>query len=156
MKRPLSYRVQDFFFDIPITRKWGCILHGKRHYGFPVRDLISMWAEAKDAVKRPDPIFGDTMTDAAEFFSRCAHRRDEEADNYRCVYGTCVVIWHQGKNIGGYGRAGCPCDNMDDPRGELIDRNGDECATGSLRDQCSPSRPPTQEARRLDRTTRRR
>ena len=57
------------------------------------------------------------MTKTEDFFDRLIQRDHESVVMYRCIFGTCSVMWHPKRgNIGGYGRPGCECAEMDDPR----------------------------------------
>jgi hypothetical protein len=90
------------------SSKWAYILYARRTYGYSFADLIGYWNAAK-VLCPSDP--------GTEFFAPLAHRSYEESTNWYCVNGCCVVIWDAKRgNQGGYGPAGCSCDNLNDPR----------------------------------------
>lgn len=63
----------------------------------------------------------DEASDVMSLATAAAHRKYGECERYLCVEGCCVVEWHPHLgNTGGMGPAGCPCDRLDDPRGEKI------------------------------------
>ena len=76
-----------------------------------------MWKQAeRDYVPGATGFLGFPKDVTHIFFSLSAHRQYEEAEKYICIYGCCSVLWLNGKNLGGLGPAGCPCDDMADPR----------------------------------------
>lgn len=94
---------------------WSVVIYAHRRYPFGWLWLINAYRKAEDT--GVDTILGFPKDKAVEFFSACAGRAHDESEQYRCVYGTCTVIWHPKMgNRGGMGRPGCPCDDMDDPR----------------------------------------
>lgn len=107
----------DFWFTFAPTRKWGSILYVRRHYGWPLRECIEMWKQAeRDYLPGATGFLGYPQDVTDIFFSMNANRQYEEAEKYTCVYGCCSVLWLNGQNLGGFGPAGCPCDDMADPR----------------------------------------
>ena len=100
----------------------GCIWYIWRGDRWPLHEVIGMWRAAKRSPNRDTTlatdIFGGEDTTTARFFFAAAARRYDEATEWYCVNGCCVVIWGHGKrgNMGGYGPAGCSCDDLDDPR----------------------------------------
>jgi hypothetical protein len=85
-----------------------------------------LWAEAKTLDRTYSGFFAELhgstkATHLDNFFYLLARWETDAADKYRCIYGCCVVEWLNGKNRGGWGPVGCPCDDMADPRGELIE-----------------------------------
>lgn len=99
---------------------WSCIWYIWRGDRWPLREVIEMWVAAKRSPKRDRTLamdlFGGEDTTTARFFSAAAARRYDEATDWWCVNGCCVVIWGKRGNMGGYGPAGCPCDELPDPR----------------------------------------
>lgn len=107
----------ELTWKIPFLQKWGSIRYVSKHYGFPRRQTVEMWARAeREFVPGRDSLLGEEKSVADDFFSAAAHRQHEEAEVYTCVFGCCSVLWYRGKNIGGFGPVGCPCDDMKDPR----------------------------------------
>lgn len=106
-----NFPVQDFIYK---HFPWTAIFHARKYYGYEWSWLVRTWLTSKGG---EDSILGGEKTRGVDFYSKCAHRSHEEAVHYACVYGTCTVIWHPKRgNMGGMGRPGCPCDDMDDPR----------------------------------------
>lgn len=106
-----NFPVQDFIFK---HFPWTSIFYARKHYGFEWLWLIRAW---RDAEAGTDSVLGGEKDKAEDFFYRCAHRSNEEVIEYQCVNGCCVVLWHPKRgNTGGYGPAGCSCDDLDDPR----------------------------------------
>lgn len=96
----------------------GSILYIRRKHGWPLREIVAMWVKAglDRRIGLIDWLHPEGRTQGDNFFSAAARRMYDEATNWYCVEGCCVVIWSQGKNVGGYGTPGCPCDEMDEPR----------------------------------------
>lgn len=106
-----NYPVQDFIFK---HAPWTSIFHARKHYGYEWKWLFKAW---RNSTGGQDKVFGGTKTRTEDFYSQCAHRSYEECVLYACVFGTCTVLWHPTRgNVGGAGRPGCPCDDMDEPR----------------------------------------
>jgi len=106
-----QFPFQNFLFQY---MPWTSIYWGRKYYGYSWLWLIKAWITAKPG---KDRLFGGVQDKTGNFFEKLAHRSHEEATLYACVYGTCTVIWHPTRgNMGGGGRPGCPCDDMEDPR----------------------------------------
>ena len=103
-KRVPSSAVLDMWFE-------------ERH---PLKDLIQLWRDSEASEEKD--FLGYPISKATDFYTKCAERQYDECVSYVCAYGCCTVWWHprQG-NIGGMGPAGCPCDNLKDPRGEKVE-----------------------------------
>lgn len=111
---PLSRKLDHVLHD---AFPWLSIFYARKHYAYPWHELTSMWLVAKTMEGSRDTILGDKLTQVGAFFMLLAERQYEESQNYACVYGRCIVIWHPRKgNLGGVGRPGCPCDDMKEPR----------------------------------------
>jgi hypothetical protein len=94
-----------------------CIVYVWRNEGWTLRETVDMWRESGRTFKPGGIDFlGQPRDRVGEFFVLNARRALEASENYACIYGCCTVIWRNGKNQGGMGPAGCPCDDMDDPR----------------------------------------
>lgn len=113
----LPRRVADFLYKrVPFS----AVLDAKCEYGFPLRDLKVMW-DSSESSDKPG-FLGMETTKAVDFYGKCAERCYDECENYICVYECCTVWWHPKRgNQGGFGPAGCPCDNLKDPRGEKVE-----------------------------------
>lgn len=115
-KRPVKW-IGDLAWKSRFWRKWTSIAYLHRNYRFPVRDLLVMYRQSvAEWVPGSENFLGFAENDVSGLYERCAHRRYEEAERYVCIEGCCTVLWHNGRNIGGAGPAGCPCDLLDDPR----------------------------------------
>lgn len=121
----LSHAFTTWTWKHYFTRKWCSIYYAHKADGFPYRELVSMWnssvLEAQvNGYKSTGGFLGKLLErdypETSTFFRKVAHLMHERADTYRCVYGCCSVIWFNGHNKGGGGPAGCPCDDMKDPR----------------------------------------
>lgn len=108
----VNHAVQNFIYK---NFPWTSIIYVRRRYGFEWRWLIKTWRESTGGQERH--FVGGYTNKTEDFFSRCIDRDSEECVTYSCIYGTCAVIWHPKRgNTGGWGRPGCLCDNMEDPR----------------------------------------
>lgn len=116
----LADRFWNAAYRVPWLRKPGAFRYCKQHY--PQLTYMALNAMWKRAAAEPeyDSMLGGTVNVVERFFTHIATWRHEASDEYRCVEGCCVVVWFNGRNTGGWGRPGCPCDEMEDPRGELI------------------------------------
>lgn len=103
-----------------MTSAIGSIVYVWRKKGWPLREVVAMWIRAGRSpdLGKIDWLHNEGRTQADEFWATSARREYDEATNWYCVYGCCVVIWGSGKrgNMGGHGPAGCPCDDLDEPR----------------------------------------
>ena len=108
----INTSIQNALFKVA---PWTVIFYAKREYGYSLRSLAKIWkvSRAEDS-----SIFGKfPRTRTLDFFSRVADRAHKDSDIYQCIYGTCTIIWHPKRgNTGGMGPAGCPCDDMSEPR----------------------------------------
>lgn len=95
-----------------------CIHYIWRNDRWPVREIVQMWRDAGESARLGEigPLLGEPRDQVSEFFALTAHRRYEEAVDWYCVNGCCVVTWGRRGNMGGYGPAGCSCDDQDEPR----------------------------------------
>lgn len=113
----LPRQVADFLYErIPLAP----VLDARIEYGFPLKDLKVMWdsSEPSDELN----FLGMQATKTTVFYSKCAARKYDECETYLCVNGCCSVWWHPKRgNQGGFGPAGCSCDNLKDPRGEKVE-----------------------------------
>ncbi len=97
----------------------------RRSYGWSFPVVRELWAKAereysptshRAAGLLRELGFKQTVSD--QFFQLAAGKMNDESDAYYCINGCCVVLWHPVRgNHGGWGPAGCSCDNLDDPRG---------------------------------------
>ena len=98
---------------------------GYYRYSYPYLVVTDLWyrdwkKSNPTAAGKAFPFLAKTPWDG--WYMHLADRAYKQATYYKCVNGTCVVIWHKTRgNMGGSGPAGCSCDEMDDPRGEKID-----------------------------------
>jgi hypothetical protein len=121
MSVPLRFVLRQKFENVAwksrTFRKWVSIVYLHRHYGYTYPELREMYRESVAAYKPGRKnFFGFEDKDVTGMYEACADRQYDEADKYVCVEGCCTVLWHNGRNIGGGGPAGCPCDNLRDPR----------------------------------------
>lgn len=128
MLKNLLYKIDHHAQNIchRISPKWSSILYLVRSRDISLREAVELWHEAENHPEKNSSFLGKTPTTTETFFYLNAKREDELSEFYLCVYGTCTVIWFRGRNRGGWGRTGCPCDSLADPRGELIKKAGEE------------------------------
>lgn len=107
-----NFPVQDFLYKhLPGPYM---MYHTRKTYGFEWRWILRAWRESKAG---GESILGGTLDKVDDFMDKVIQRDHESNVNYRCIFGTCTVIWHPKRGyIGGFGAAGCQCDDMEDPR----------------------------------------
>ncbi len=67
------------------------------------------------------------VADHKNFTKAIRNRKFNECVAYECVNGNCTILWHPFfGNTGGVGIPGCSCDDMEDPRGVLMEETNDE------------------------------
>lgn len=101
---------------IPAVRAARAIHHARREYGHTTRSLLHTWHTTRHRT-HPTTWTHPAWAHVIEFYAQLEDDRLTTADYYACAEGSCTVIWHNGRNIGGMGPAGCPCEHLDDPRG---------------------------------------
>lgn len=110
----LKLKAAEFLYNhVP----WSSVVWARREFGFEWRWLIKAWIDSEAggySILRQRP------KNKQEVFMDKLIERDYELNRteYMCVNGCCVVVWHEKKqrNTGGYGPAGCSCQELDDPR----------------------------------------
>lgn len=110
--------ITELSYKFALTRAVGCVVYARKKTGFSYRVLTGLWGQAMKSRRKGS----SRNEDAAEFFYLLAGAKRRASDTYRCLYNQCVIIWFNGRNTGGAGVPGCPCDNMADGRGELLKR----------------------------------
>lgn len=94
---------------------WTVVFTARKHYGYDWGWILQAYRSAE--ASEESTVLGSPVTRAVDFFSKCARRADDESVLYRCVFNACTVQFHPKRGVtGGWGRAGCPCDDLDEPR----------------------------------------
>lgn len=105
-------------------KRKGYLEYVARVYGFSFVECRELWNEAEQTFRDRtqtnelvrDLGFKNRVSD--QFFFLAASKMNDESEQYYCVNGCCIVLWHPKRgNHGGFGPAGCSCDELDDPRG---------------------------------------
>lgn len=115
---------QNITYHTPGLQKWGSRAYTKHHYpSLTDADFNRLWRGSRERWSKESrrTFLGTEETRVEAFFYDLAGFNYDRAEKYRCVEGCCLVEWLDGRNQGGFGPAGCPCDALEDPRGELIE-----------------------------------
>lgn len=100
---------------------WGKSLrHMHAHWGLSYGYLLRLSVRNLNRRKRiRDRVgLGWPNTYVESLFASGADAYQDSLDYYRCIYGTCTIIWDSraGRNTGGMGPAGCECEYASEPR----------------------------------------
>lgn len=101
----------------PKYDRWRALRHAEREYGHTREFLEQLWDEkAANFVPGQMDFLNMERTVGGDFFYELAKRQLNASVSYTCIEGNCHIMWDEQRDryIAGFGRAGCPCNDVRD------------------------------------------
>ena len=107
---------------VPFLRKWGTWQFCKENdEGIDKQEFEMLWAQAKASfVPGGNDLLGRRRNIIDQFMKELIEYQSEQGEVWICRENNCRIEVFRDKVKFSIGPAGCPCDDYDDPRGNLL------------------------------------